>query len=144
MLTLIAAWQAMLAAMRARIFSRFERLLLALELLEYLVQHVLDFVGVYSGRSGLYRDGARSEGLGLKAVASAVRREISAKMAMLRGRELHDDGHQQPLRFRRAISAAASEFSRTARARGNVLVDDPESLRIDGEDERVADLTQRA
>src|SRR5580692_8623840 len=56
MFTLIAAWQAMEAAMRAR------------NLIEQFMEHVLDGACFNPGRGNFYRDAARAEGFGFEAV----------------------------------------------------------------------------
>ena len=67
MLILMAAWQAMEAAMRRRAVGVFA--LLAVGDGEDLFEHALEFAAFEADRGGLDRDGLRAEGLGFEAVA---------------------------------------------------------------------------
>ena len=68
MLTLMAAWQAMDAAMRARIFSRFSDCSSRENLVEQFVEHLFHGGGIDTGGSDFHRYAARAEGFGFESV----------------------------------------------------------------------------
>ena len=67
-LTLMAAWQAIEAAMRVRAASRFSACSGLLRLLQHFDQHALQCGALEPGRRRLDGDGARPEGLHFKAI----------------------------------------------------------------------------
>ena len=143
MLTLIAAWHAMLAAMLVRILSRFSDLFLTLELIQDFVQQVLDVTGRDPGGRGLNRNRARAEWFHLKAVPVQFVGDLGEDRHLARS-QLDDQRHQQLLLLRRFRQAQLADFLKQNAFVGDVLVDDPQALRIDRQDEGVANLANGA
>src|ERR1017187_5226386 len=116
-----------------------QHLFLALELIQDFMQHVLDVARRNSGRRGLDGDGARAERFHFKAVAVQFVADLREDGHLARG-QLDDERHQQLLLFGRLGQAQLADFFEQNAFVGDVLVDDPQALRIDRQDERVANL----
>jgi len=97
MLTLMAAWQAMEAAMRHEFFQ-VQRLLFARDLIEQFVEHVLDRGRIYARRSNLHRDAARAEGLSFESIVLQFVGDLG-KDGLLRWRQLKNNRYEQALAF---------------------------------------------
>src|SRR5215469_11596114 len=119
-----------------------EGLLFALELLEDLVQHVLDFRRGNARRCGLHRDGANAEGLDLEAVVIELVRDLRENSHLAR-RKLDQQRYEHLLVLGRIGETLAQDLLKEHAFVRDVLVDDPQSLRVDGEDERIANLPKR-
>src|SRR5215469_5327728 len=119
-----------------------EGLLFALELLEDLVQHVLDFRRRNARRCSLHRDGANAEGLDLEAVVIELVRDLRENSHLAR-RKLDQQRYEHLLLLRPVGQTLAQDLLKEHSFVRDVLVDDPQSLRVDGEDERIANLTER-
>ena len=117
-------------------------LLFAGELLEQLVEHPLNLRSVDPGGSQLDGNAACPERLRFKAVARQFIGDCR-KYALLRGRKLQQQWHQQPLAFYLLCRSLAENFFKQHALMGHVLIDDPEALGAYGEDEGVVHLPQR-
>src|SRR5689334_3475997 len=118
------------------------RLLLAFELEQEFSEHLLDLAAFDAGRNRLYHDGSRAEELDFEAVVSQLVGDLG-KYRLLPWGQLDDHGHQQLL-HRNRLGFALLEHSLKEHALvGYVLVDDPETFLVYGENERVPHLTER-
>ncbi len=142
MLTLMAAWQAMLAAMLVRILSRFSDCSSRSNCSRISCSRCSTSPGATPAAVRLHRDGARAEGLDLEAVAVQFVGDLGEHRHLAR-RQLDDQRHQQLLPLRRFGQPLLADLLEQDALVRHVLVDDPQSLRIDGQDERIANLSQR-
>ena len=142
MLTLMAAWQAMLAAMLVRILSRFSDCSSRSNCSRISCSRCSTSRGGNAGGRGLHRDGARAERLHLEAIAVQLVGDLGEDRHLSR-RQLDDQRHQQLLLLRRLRQPLLADFLEQNALVRHVLVDDPQPLRIDREDERVANLSDR-
>ena len=141
-LTLIAAWQAMEAAIRVRRVSSFSTCRCsAVGDGEDLFKHAFELAAFEADGSGLDGERARAEGLGFEAVAVELFGDGS-EGDHLGGEEFDEDGHEEALTLDAFGGALAHDFFEEDAFVGDVLVDDPEALFVDGEDEGVAELTE--
>ena len=142
MLTLMAAWQAMLAAMLVRIFSRFSDCSSRSNCSRISCSRCSTSLGRNAGRRGLHRDGARAERFDLEAVAVQLIGNFGEHRHLSR-RQLDDQRHQQLLLLGRLRQPLLADFLEQDALVRDVLIDDPQPLRIDGEDKRIANLSDR-
>ena len=141
-LILMAAWQAMEAAMRRARVSGVFGLLVGGEGGEEIFECELELAAFEADGSGFDGEGAGAEGLGFEAVAVEFFRE-GGEADHLGGEEVDEDGHEEALALRgRPRSALAEDFFEEDALVGDVLVDDPEAFVVGGEDEGVADLAE--
>src|SRR5882672_7781083 len=117
-------------------------LIFARQLFKDFVEHVLDLGGVHAGWSDFYGDAAGSEGLGIETIVGEFVSNL-AEDGLLRGRQFEDQWHQQTLAFDALGGALSQDFFEQHAFMCDVLVDDPQTVFIDGEDKRIADLAER-
>ena len=117
------------------------RLLLAFGHGKHLFQHAFELAAFKADGRGLYGQGARAKGLGLKAVALQLFGDGGEGDHLL-GQQLDQHGHEQALALDMLDVALAQDFFEQDALVGDVLVDDPEAFFVDGEDEGVAQLAQ--
>src|SRR5664280_448570 len=123
-----------------------QHLFVTLELVQDFMQHLLDVARRNSGCRGLDGDGARAERFHFKAVAVQFVADLREDRHLARS-QLDDERHQQLLLFGRLGQAQLADFFEQNAFVRDVLVNDPQALWIDREDERVANLahgTKRA
>ena len=142
MLTLMAAWQAMLAAMLVRILSRFSDCSSRSNCSRISCSRCSTSPARNSGGGCLHRDGARAEGFDLEAVAIQFVGDFGEDRHLAR-RQLDDERHQQLLPLGRFCQSLLADFLEQNALVRDVLIDDPQSLRIDGQDKRIANLPDR-
>ena len=138
MLTLMAEWQAMEAAMRARA-CRGSRAGLGGRSAPALREHALQLAAFEADGRGLDGERARAEGLGFEAVALEFVGDLG-EGDHLGGREVDEQRHEQTLAVHALDFALAQDFFEEHALVGDVLVDDPEAFFVGGEDERLAEL----
>ncbi len=119
-----------------------QRLLFARELIQQFMQHILDRGCFHSRRGDFHRNAARAKWLGLESIAGQFIRNF-LKNSLLRRGQLQHDRHQQSLAFHlHGCSLLQHSFKQDA-LMGDVLIHNPESVFIHGENKRVPDLPQR-
>jgi len=103
---------------------------------------MLDRSAIDPRRRGLHRHAARTEWFGFEAVAPQFIRDL-AKYRLLRGRQLQHDGHEQALALHlHGGPLLQNAFEQDALMR-HMLIDDPQTVFVHRQNERVPDLTQR-
>ena len=112
------------------------------ELFEKFVQHVFDLRSLHSGGSDFNGDAARAEGLGFEAVECQFIGNLGKDRLLRRG-EFEQQRHEQALAFHFLGGPLLEDFFEEHALVGDVLIDDPETFVIDGQDERLANLAQR-
>ncbi len=124
MFTLMAAWQAMLAAMLVRILSRFSDCSSRSNCSRISCSRCSTSAACDACCGRLHRDGARAERFDLEAVAIQFIGNLGEDRH-LAGRQLDDQRHQQLLPLRRFGQALlADSFEQDALVR-HMLIDDP-------------------
>ena len=142
MFTLIAAWQAIDAAMRARIFSRFSDCS-SRENWSSNSCSMCSTADASTPAGATFTATLRAPNGSASNPLCCSSSEISREHRLLRRRQLQHDRHQQPLALdflRRALLQHA--FKQHALVR-HVLVDDPQTIFVHREDERIPNLSQR-
>src|SRR5208283_4312127 len=104
------------------------------ELFEDFAQHVLDLRGVDFGRRDSYRYAACAEGLGLKTIACKFFGDV-AEDRLLGGSQFDDQGHEQALTLHLLGGALPQDSLEEHTFVRHMLIDDPESVFIDGKNE---------
>ena len=124
MLTLMAAWQAMEAAMRPRIFSRFSDCS-SREIWSSSSWSMCSTAAASTpaGRD-FYSDAARAERFGLEAVVLEFIGNLG-KHCLLRWRQFENDRHQQALAFYFLRGTLFQDAFKEHALVGHMLVDDP-------------------
>ena len=120
-----------------------QRLLLALKISEQFAEHLFHIAAFYACRYSLYDDSTRSKQLHLKAITPELIGDLGEDSLLPRS-ELYDDRHQHLLHwdgfgvplFQHALEEHAFM--------SYMLIDDPEPLLIDRENERLTYLPQRS
>ena len=104
------------------------------------MQHVLDGCGVHACGSDFHGHAAGAEGFGFESVVLQFVGNFG-EYRLLRGRQVQHDRHEQALAFNFLRGALLQHSFKKDALVGDVLVDDPEAIFVDGEDERIADLS---
>ncbi len=141
-LILMAAWQAMEAAMRRRRASEFSVCWLRSGTARHFFEHVFEFDAFEAYWGGLDGECAGAEGFGLEAVAFELFGDLG-EGDHLRGKEVDEERHEEALALHLLGFALAEDFFEEDALVGDVLVDDPEALFVGGEDEGIAELAER-
>ena len=111
-------------------------------LLQHLHQHAFEVAAFEANRRGLDRQRMRAEGLDLKAIALQFLRDAGEEHHLVR-LQIDEHGHQQALPLHTLHFPLAKDLLKEHALMGHMLVDDPQTLVVDGEDERLAQLPQR-
>src|SRR3954454_6379865 len=98
------------------------------------MQHLLDVAGLKPGGSDLDGDATRSEWFSFKAVFLQLVRNLS-EHRLLRWVKFDDDRHQQALALNLLICPLSQYFFKQHALVRDMLIDNPQTFRIDGEDE---------
>ncbi len=106
-------------------------------------QHAFEFAAFETNGSGFDGEGAGAEGFGFKAVFIKLIGNVGEDGHLV-GLKIDEQRHEQALALDGFRIAGGEDLLEEDALVGDVLVDDPESLVIDGEDERVAELAERA
>ena len=109
-------------------------LLFARELLEDFVQHVLDLRRVHARRRDLHRDAARAEGFRLKTIVRKFFGNVAEDRLLCRS-QFDDQRHEQTLALHLLRRALPQDSFEQYALVGHMLIDDPESVFVDCENE---------
>ena len=115
----------------------------ALRLLDHLGQHPLQCRAFQAHRRSFHRKCLWAKGFHLKSVAFQFLGNLG-KNHHLPGLQLHQQGHQQPLPLHFFHLAVAQNFFKKNPFVGHMLVDNPQAVLAGGQNERLAQLPQRA
>ena len=109
---------------------------------EDLFEHVFELDAFEAYRGGLDGEGAGAEGFGFKAVAFELFVDLG-EGDHLGGQEVDEERHEEALALDLLGVALAEDLFEEDALVGYVLVDDPETFFVGGEDEGVAELAER-
>ena len=108
---------------------------------EKLVEDELQLAAFEAYGGGFYGERAGAEGLGFEAVAFELFGD-GGEGDHLGGKELNEDRHEEALALDFFYASLAKDLFKKDTLVGYVLVDDPETLFVGGEDEGVAELAE--
>ena len=109
---------------------------------EDLFEHTFEFSALETYGGCLDGEGAGAEGFCFEAVALELFGGLG-EGDHLGGEEIYEQGHEEALALDLFGVALAEDFFEEDALVGYMLVDDPETLFVGGEDEGVAELAQR-
>ena len=108
---------------------------------EDLFEQMFEFAAFEADGSGFDGEGAGAEGFGFEAVAVELFGDLG-EGDHLRGEEVDEQRHEEALALDLLGVAFAEDFFEEDALVGYVLVDDPETFFVGGEDEGVAELAE--
>ena len=108
---------------------------------QQLLDHCFEFPALQAYGSGLDGEGTGAKGFGFEAVVLEFFGDLG-EGDHLRRQQVDQQRHQQALTLHLFGVALAHDFFEEDALVGDVLVDDPETLFVDGQDEGVAQLAE--